>query len=150
MILACTAANAQQAKPRQKKSKPVTNQGICGTILERKGNHMPGPDKPMPKGQPVVREVVIYPVLSMDQVKTDEEGFITDVPDLKPVQTIKSDKQGKFCAYKLPAGQYSVLVREPRGLYGNNFDANGRINAQIVQPGKVTKTTIDITHQAVF
>lgn len=157
LLLICLVftANAQRKKSPSKKAEPVANQGICGTVIEKKGNFMPrvdspGPYKQTPKGQPVVREVVIYPVLSMDQVKTDDEGFITEVPGAKPVRTVKTDKQGKFCAYRLPAGQYSVLVREPKGLYGNVFDANNRINVETVQPGKVTKTTFEITHQAAF
>ncbi|TAE23869.1 MAG: carboxypeptidase regulatory-like domain-containing protein [Cytophagales bacterium] len=111
---------------------------------------MPGPDKPVPKGQPVVREVVIYPVLTMKQVKMTDEGFIADVPGIEPVKVVKSDKQGRFCVYHLPSGRYSVLVREPKGLYGNSFDIDNRINAETVRPGKVTRTTIEITYGATF
>ncbi|MCY7359600.1 MAG: prealbumin-like fold domain-containing protein [Rudanella sp.] len=148
VLLVGTTALAQ--KPRPRKHKPMANQGICGTVLEKKGNHMPGPDKPMPKGQPVVREVVVYPVLTMEQVKATDEGFIIDVPGIKPVKTVKSDKQGKFCVYHLPPGTYSVMTREPKGLYGNLFDIDGRINPLIVKAGKVTNTTLEITYQAAF
>jgi hypothetical protein len=150
LTLLLLTVHAFGQKAPAKKAKPMANQGICGTVLELKGNHMPGPDKPMPKGQPVVREVVIYPLLTMEQVKMDDEGFIQDVPGINSLQTVRSDKQGKFCAYKLPAGRYSVLVRESKGLYANLFDLDGRINAQTVRPGKVTQTTVEITHQAAF
>ena len=151
LILVFLAINQSIAqKPKPVKRKPMANQGICGTVLEKKGNHMPGPDKPVPKGQPVMREVLIYPVLTTDQTTTTEEGFITDVPGIKPIKTVKSDRQGKFCVYNLPPGRYSVLVREAKGLYGNSFDVDNRINAETVKAGKVTKMTIEITHQAAF
>ena len=148
ILFVATPSFAQKRQPA--KRQPMANQGICGTVLEKKGNHMPGPDKPMPKGQPVVREVVIYPVLTTDQTTATDDGFITDVPGIKPIKTVKSDKQGKFCVYNLPAGRYSVLVREPKGLYGNSFDVDNRINAETVKAGKVTKVTIELTHQAAF
>lgn len=150
VALTCTSllVVAQKAKPR--KPKPAPAQGICGTVVEKQGDFMPGPDKPVPKGKPVVREVVIYPALTLEQVRRDEEGFITEVPGIAPVRTVKSDKQGKFCAYKLPAGRYSVLIREPKGLFGNQFDGQNHINPETVNPRKVTRTTLEITHGAAF
>lgn len=139
-----------QKQPRRKAAKPAMKQGICGTIVVKRGNYMPAPDTPARTGQPAEREVLIFPVLTMDQVEMGDSGFINDTKGAKPIKTVKADKQGKFCVADLPAGQYSVVVREPKGLYANSFDAKNRINAVTVQSGKIATISIDITHQAVF
>ncbi len=134
-------------KPARKKTAP--KQGICGTIIEKRGNHMPTVDRPTPAELPVEREVLIYPVLKTEQVTMTEDGFYSSVPG-EPIKTVRSDKRGKFCAYGLPAGTYSVLVREPKGLYANLFDGQNRINPVTVQKQKVAKLIVEISHGAVF
>ena len=136
------------AKPHPHRS---ARQGICGTVTERRGNQMPGPDQPKPNsGKPVMREVVIFAVLTMQQVMTNDGGFITDTKGAKPVKTVKTDKQGRFCMYRLPVGTYSVLVREPQGLYYNVSDMDNRMNPVTVKKGKITTATVEILHGASF
>lgn len=101
-------------------------------------------------GRPVVREVVIYPVVNMTQTDMTDDGFVKAVNGLQPVKTIKTDKQGKFCVYGLPAGQYSVLVQEPKGLYARMFDGKNNLNPVLVKKNHVSKAEIAITHQAAF
>ncbi|ADB41325.1 hypothetical protein [Spirosoma linguale] len=144
------SALGQQA-PRRKAAKPVAKQGICGVVREKRGNFMPSPDSPRPNpdGAPVVREVLIFPLLNISQVETGESGFINSVGDVKPVKTVTSGKDGKFCV-SLPVGQYTVMVREPKGLYANLSDSQGNIFPVSVQKNKSVSVTVDITHQAVF
>ena len=110
---------------------------------------MPSPDSPPPKGHPVEREILIFPLLNMSQVVAGDNGFIKSVGDAEPVETVKSDEEGKFCV-SLPAGRYSVVVREPKGLYANLFDTENNIFPVTVKKGKQETIVVDITHQAVF
>lgn len=150
-ILYFSVSVSAQKSPRRKAANTVTKQGICGMVREKRGNYMPSPDSPRqnPDGAPVVREVLIFPLLNKSQVEEGENGFISSVGDAKPVKTLKSGKDGKFCV-SLPVGQYTVMVREPKGLYSNLSDSQGNIFPVRVQQNKSVSITIDITHQAVF
>ncbi|MDB5243585.1 MAG: hypothetical protein JWP57_4210 [Spirosoma sp.] len=150
ILVSLSAAYAQKA-PLKNKTKSALYQGICGTVVEKRGNHMPSPDspRPNPNGTPIVREVLIFPLLNMGQVETGENGFINSVRDAKPIKTVKSGKDGTFCV-SLPVGQYSVLVQEPNGLYANLSDSHGNINPVSVEKGRKAQATVEITHQAVF
>ncbi|GAB3987030.1 hypothetical protein GCM10028807_05750 [Spirosoma daeguense] len=133
----------------QKVTKETIKQGICGTVVEKRGNHMPSPDSPMPMGQPVQREILIFTLLSISEVETDENGFIKLKGNKKPVKTVQSDKNGKFCLV-LPVGSYSLIVREEKGLYANLYDSKNNIFPVNVQKFQRTNVTVEITHQAVF
>lgn len=133
----------------QKSFRSGRTQGICGTVLEKRGNHMPSPDSPPSKGHPVEREILVFPLLNRSQIEAGDNGFIKSVGAIKPVETVKSDEAGKFCV-SLPAGRYSIVVREPKGLYANLFDAQNNIFPVTVEKGKQETISVDITHQAVF
>lgn len=96
-----------------------------------------------------MREVLIFPVLTVDQVDMGENGFINGTNGVEPVKTVMSNKDGKFCA-DLPVGQYSVLVREPKGLYANLFDSKNHIFPVTVQKRKQQTVTVEISHGAAF
>lgn len=146
-LIAC----AQKAPRSARSGKGAVTTGICGIVLEKRGNHMPGPGSPRPNagGNPVVREVLVFPLLNMSQVEAGENGFINSVRDVKPVKTVMSGKDGKFCV-RVPAGRYSVLVQEPKGLYANLSDSQNNINPVQVEKGKKAQATVEITHEAVF
>lgn len=123
-------------------------QGICGTVIFKSGNHMPGPGRPQPKGQPVVRDVLIYELTKTGQTETAEDGFYSKV-NTRLVKKVKSDPDGKFCV-SLPPGQYSVFVQEEKGLYANLFDGDNNIFPVNVEKNRQSTITFEITHQAVY
>jgi hypothetical protein len=143
-----TVACAQKQNP-QKVSETSVVQGICGMVIVKRGNQMPSPDAPPRKGEPVERDVLIYPLLNMSQVQTNEKGFITSVGNKQPVKTVKSGKDGRFCV-SLPAGQYSVLVQEPGGLYANLSDSQNNIFPVTVPKNRQVTIGVTISHQAAF
>jgi hypothetical protein len=152
VVVSAFTACAQKSSPKKSHThKPVTMQGICGTVVEKRGNYMPSPDAPRanPGGTPVEREVLIFPVLNMSQVDAGDNGFINSVRGIKPVKTVKSGKDGKFCV-RLHIGQYSVVVQESKGLYANLSDSHNNINPVRVEKGKKTIARVEISHQAVF
>ncbi|WP_461082758.1 hypothetical protein [Spirosoma flavus] len=124
-------------------------QGICGTVIVKQGNQMPSPDAKSPEAQPAQREVLIFPLLNINSVDAGDNGFINSVRSAKPVKTIHSDKDGKFCL-ALPIGKYSLLIREPKGLYANLYDSQNNIFPIRIEKNRQINVTVEITHQAVF
>lgn len=141
-------AMAQKA-PRKSAKTSTVKQGICGTVLVKSGNQMPGPGAPARTGKPVVRDVLVFPLLNASQVDMGENGFVQSVRSNKPLKTLKTCKNGKFCV-SLPVGTYTLMVREPKGLYANLSDAQNNIFPVTVQKNRATSVTVDITHEAVF
>ncbi|MBD2699637.1 hypothetical protein IC229_03240 [Spirosoma sp. BT702] len=144
LIFSATLACSQ--KPLHSKA---PTQGICGVVVVKRGNQMPSPDAKTPEAQPVQREVLIFPLLNMNMVDAGENGFIRSVRSAKPIKTVKSDTAGKFCL-TLSTGQYSLLVREPKGLYANLYDSQNNIFPIRIEKNRWSNVTVEITHDAVF
>ncbi|GAB3765424.1 hypothetical protein [Spirosoma pomorum] len=147
-ICLTSSACAQKQIP-QKVSETSVVQGVCGIVIVKRGNQMPGPDASPRKGEPVERDVLIYPLLNMNQVQSNESGFITSVGGKQPVKTVRSGKDGRFCI-SLPVGQYSLLVKEPGGLYANLSDSQNNIFPVTIQKNRQVTVGVTISHQATF
>ncbi|GAB3501089.1 hypothetical protein GCM10027341_27410 [Spirosoma knui] len=112
---------------------------------------MPSPDSPQPapNGTPAERDVLIFQLLNLGQIDAGDNGFINSVRGVKPIKIIKSKKDGTYCV-SLPVGRYSIVVREPKGLYANLFDSQSNVNPVTVTRNRLSRNRLEITHQAVF
>jgi hypothetical protein len=135
--MSCVALN-----PPQK-----IKQGLYGTVFLKQGNQMPAPGRAVSNGQPVKREIVIYQLTNINDVKNNNGVFYGVKTAL--VAKTTSNAKGQF-AIALPAGQYSVFVVEKEGLYANYFNGKGSINPVEVLPDSLTQKDIYISNKAVF
>lgn len=122
-------------------------QGISGTVLLETGNRMPSPGAPPPKPQGVKREVLIYKVVTLEEV--GERGPIFKSVPGEPVASVTADEQGKF-SVGLPPGTYSLFTKEEEGLFANSFDGQGRVFAVDVIEGKYSNIKVVINYNAAY
>ena len=125
-------------------------QGLRGMVIFKSGNLMPGPDLDpnAAAGRPVVREVIIFPLTKLDEAFTKEPPFYDSLAT-EPIATAQSDSTGCF-QVRLPAGHYSVFVREKNRFYANGFDGNGYIFPVDVEEDEVTDITFNIDYEAAY
>ncbi len=131
----------------------TVEQGLAGQVLWLEGNLMPtigkeaDSDKAARKGQPVQREIYVYELTSMDEATSDGTFFSNIKTEL--VKTTETNKDGVF-AIELPAGRYSVFVKEEQGLFANSFNGEGYINPVEVKEGELTKILIQVNYKAAY
>ncbi len=122
-------------------------QGVKGQVFWLSGNQMPGPDKGRSPQQGIVREIVIYPEIKLEDTK-QTDGFFTDI-QIKPIARVISKPDGSF-KIKLPPGNYSLFVKESKGLFANLFDGQGIINPITVKAKKYTWITLTVDYEAAY
>ena len=122
-------------------------QGIQGQVFWIGGNQMPGPGKSISPQQGIVREIVIFHEVKL-QDTNQKDGFFTDI-NSEPVASLFSNADGSF-HIQLPSGKYSVFVKETKGLFANLFDAQGNINPVIVKDKKYSWITLSVDYEAVY
>ncbi|MDN5215433.1 carboxypeptidase regulatory-like domain-containing protein [Fulvivirgaceae bacterium BMA12] len=135
-------------QPSQNPQKKI-KQGIKGTITWLEGNLMPGPDSNIKakEGKPVVRQIYVYKLVNVKE--TESEGsFFTKVKG-NLVKKSQSTEAGDFYI-QLPVGEYSIFVKEEKGLYANLFDGNSNINPVVVNKNKVTEIALKIDYKAFY
>ena len=122
-------------------------QGIEGKVFWIAGNQMPGPDRPPTPQVGVKREIFIYEKIRASEAEL-VNGFFVRVPSRLILQA-ESKTDGSF-RVKLPPGEYSVLVKEPGGLYANLFDQDNFINPVSVKLKTFSWLTIAIDYEAAY
>jgi len=123
-------------------------QGIKGKVEWISGNQMPGPDKPTTNPQGIKREIYIYQATTLAQTSHQDGVFFSHITT-PFVKKVSSKKNGAFCV-KLPSGEYSVFVKEPRGLFANSFDGQNRIQCVQVKSGEYTSVTLLVNYEASY
>ena len=129
------------------KSNQKIKQGICGTVFLKQGNQMPGPGRVLSAGQPISREIAIYQLTNISDVKNNN-GIFSGIKTALVAKTTSNTKG--YYEVALPAGQYSVFVIEKEGLYANSFNGKGSINPVEILPDSLTHKDIYISNKAVF
>ncbi|MGV3641953.1 MAG: carboxypeptidase regulatory-like domain-containing protein [Adhaeribacter sp.] len=126
---------------------PQARQGIQGRVLLRSGNHMPGPGRSLPPDQPASREIHVYALTHVSQVRA--AGSFYSQIQTKQVAKFVSGPDGAF-RLALPPGKYSLFVREAAGLFANRFDGEGHLFPVEVLPGQLTPVEIVIDYNASY
>ena len=122
-------------------------QGVKGQLFLVTGNQMPGPDKVHIPRKGTVREIYVYELTNIAEADK-EEGFYKKV-HTKFVKSMFSKTDGTF-KIKLPPGNYSLFVKENKGLYANIFDSENNISPIIVKSRKYTWMTVTIDYEATY
>ena len=131
--------------PPRNFQKVSIDQGLWGDVWFWSGNFMP-----IGRGQicQARREVHIYELTTSRDVKQIEyTPFYTEIKT-KHIVTVTSGHDG-FFEVNLPAGTYSIFIKEGDKYYSNSSTTSG-ISPITIQQDKVEEVRIDITYQAVF
>lgn len=124
------------------------NQGISGRVEWISGNQMPGPDRPASKAKGIKREIWIYqPTTTADATATDGV-FFSDIKTAL-IEKVKSNCRGRF-RVNLSPGEYSIFIKEKKGLFANQFDGQNRIHCVSVKPGEFTDITVLVNYEATY
>ncbi|GJM61737.1 hypothetical protein [Persicobacter diffluens] len=121
---------------------------IEGNIYWKEGNHMPmiGAEPKAPQG--VERTLYFFEPVKSSEIERNALGLF-NLTEAKAVATIKSDKNGHFKG-SLPAGQFSVLVKEEEGFFGNIMNGEGVINPVSIEAGGSQKMDIQVDYKATY
>jgi hypothetical protein len=122
-------------------------EGISGQVLWLRSDQMSGHSKTIAPPLGVTREIHIYKATSVADTRQDEEFFSEIKTEL--VTKTWSKEDGTF-RIKLHPGEYSVFIRESRGLYANIIDKNGCINCIVVKPRKYSWVGITIDYDVPY
>ncbi|HRK53172.1 MAG TPA: carboxypeptidase regulatory-like domain-containing protein [Cyclobacteriaceae bacterium] len=123
-------------------------QGIKGQVLWASGNQMPGPGSKKSSNYGVQRELHVYELTTIKEVTMSSDGFFSGIKT-KLVTIVTTQEDGTFTLH-LPAGEYSIFVKEDNGLYANRFDQNNSINPIIIKEKEFAWLPITINYQATY
>lgn len=123
------------------------DQGVKGFVLEVKGNQMPGKNKSVSPGEPVSCMVYAFPLQKLNEVTVTDNVFYEFMAS--PVDSSQSKKDGSY-ALRLPAGDYSIVIKEKGQYYANSFDGDGNINPVQISQNEIVELNILINYMAEY
>lgn len=120
---------------------------LQGHIYYVSGNQMPGPGKTPGKSRGVKRDIFIYQ-------PTTSTGVTGQMPLFSKISTrLVARTQSNASGYyqvKLPAGKYSVFIREEGGYFAAEADGEGHLNPVTISAGKAITKDFNITLNAAY
>ena len=90
---------------------------------------------------------MVYPQVKVRDTK-QADGFFVEIQSL-PVAIALSKADGSF-RVRLAPDNYSVFVKESKGLFANLFDEQGSINPVAVKAKKYSWITLTVDCEAVY
>ena len=125
------------------RNKISVTEGICGTLVQREGDCMPGiigEVRPNPcKLFPVKREILIYEYTKWNEAVLSNNSFVFfEKVHTKLIAKTMSDNEG-FFEVKIEPGKYSVFAKEKGLLYANLGDGQGGIAPITVESSKTSE-----------
>ncbi|MFZ1808587.1 MAG: carboxypeptidase regulatory-like domain-containing protein [Cyclobacteriaceae bacterium] len=123
-------------------------QGIKGQVLWVSGNQMPGPGSKKSSNHGVQRELHIYELTTIKEATMSSDGFFSGIKT-KLVSTVTTKADGTF-KLRLPVGEYSIFVKEDKGLFASRFDKNNAINPIIIKQKEFAWLPITVDYQAAY
>lgn len=108
---------------------------------------MPSPGKAISKGRGAARDIFIYEPTQINQTTGSSPAFSAIKTRL--IARTKSDSTGHYSA-SLPAGNYSVFVKEGEYFFAAESDGNGILNPVTISNNTITQKNITVTLNAVF
>ncbi|MCB0493010.1 MAG: carboxypeptidase regulatory-like domain-containing protein [Cyclobacteriaceae bacterium] len=137
LIILLTACSPTQPK-----------QGVKGQVFWLAGNQMPGPGSTKSSDHGIQRELYVYELTTLEQATLSSDGFFTNIRT-KLVTKISTKANGTF-KLRLPVGEYSLFVKEDKGLFANHFDQNNAINPIIIKQKEFAWLPITVDYQASY
>jgi hypothetical protein len=119
-------------------------QGVKGQLFWVNGNVTTETEKKHIPQHGMVREIFVYELATPSDVELEDDYFVKVHTNLASRGFCKVDGSFKL---KLEPGQYSVFVKEDKGLYANVFDSENHISSVTVLPRKYSWITISINYK---
>ncbi len=110
---------------------------------------MPDPDEPRSDPPPFETMVYVYELTPAE--KTERVGTSTLFSKIhtRLVDSVRSDKKGYY-QFSLPAGSYSLFVRQDGFYFASIFDDKNNAHPFHVEQGKVTQHDVLVNNKASY